>query len=285
MMIRSLWVIALLLLLTGLNGCTRMVAGSFLRPTMTNLQRQTDIDLVCEGTPAFLLMIDSMVASAPDDKELLTMATRAFTAYTAALDACGKPVRATTVSAKARLYGMSLLWDCTDLHKICTLPFSNLEQTLADLDKKDIELLFWAGSGWATWIQHQQGSPASLAQLIRVEQIMLRVLELDETYYYGGAHLFLGAYYGSRPPLFGGKPESSREHFEQALAISNRQFLPALVLYAQTYARMAFDRELFVTLLQEVLDFPLESQPDITLANRVAQRNAGRLLDQAEQFF
>lgn len=282
---RFLRIVALLLLLPCLSGCTKMVAGSLLAPTMANLQRQTDIDLVCEGTPAFLLMIDSMVASAPNDKELLTLATRAFIGYAAALDACGKPERAATVSIKARLYGMSLLWDCDDLHEICTLPFSELEQTLADLDRKDIEPLFWAGNGWATWIIHQKGSPASLAQLVRVEKIMSRILELDETYYYGGAHLFLGAYYGSKPPLLGGKPEASRTHFEQALAISNRQFLPALVLYAQTYARMTFDRELFTSLLQEVLDFPLASQPDLSLANRVAKRNAAKLLNQAEQFF
>ncbi len=285
MMMRYLRIIILLALLPGLSGCARMMVGSLMRPTVANLQRQTDIDLVCEGTPAFLLMIDSMIASDPKDKKLLITATQAFAGYAAALDACGKPERATTVSTKARLYGMSLLWDCDDLYGICTLPFANLQQTLADLNRGDVELLFWAGNGWTTWIRYQEGSPESLAQLVRVEQIMRRVLELDETYYYGGAHLFFGAYYGSRPPLLGGKLEVSRSHFEQALVISNRQFLPALVLYAQTYARMAFDRELFVGLLQEVLDFPLESQPDIALANQVAKRNAARLLDQADQFF
>jgi TRAP transporter TatT component family protein len=262
-----------------------MMLDSMMRPTMARLQRQTDIDLVCEGSPSFLLMIDSMLASDPKDKKLLLTATQAFSGYAAALDACGKPKRAATVSIKARLYGLSLLWDCNDLQAVCTLPFSDLQQTLAGLDKRDVDLLFWAGNGWTTWIRHQEGSPGSLAQLVRVEQIMLRVLELDETYYYGSAHLFLGAYYGSKPPLLGGKPEASLHHFEQALAISKRQYLPALVLYAQTYARLAFDRELYVTLLQEVLDFPLESQPDIGLSNQVAKREAARLLEQTEQFF
>jgi hypothetical protein len=252
---------------------------------MANLQRQTDIDLVCEGTPAFLLMLDSMVASNPKDQKLLLSATKAFSGYAAALDACSKPERAATVSIKARLYGMSLLWNCDDLHGVCTVSLSKLQQTLGDLDRADVELLFWAGNGWGTWIRHQAGSPESLAQLPQVEQIMLRVLELDETYYHGGAHLFLGAYYGSKPPFLGGKPELSRHHFERALAISNRQFLPALALYAQTYARMAFDRELFVSLLQEVLDFPLESQPNSGLANQVAKRNASRLLAEVDQFF
>lgn len=284
-MIRYLWIVVLLAFLCVLSGCARMVTGSLMGPTMANLQRQTDIDLVCEGTPAFLLMIDSMIASTPKDKKLLMTATRAFSGYAAALDACGKPERAATVSIKARLYGMSLLWNCDYLHNVCTLPASDLQQTLASLNREEVDRLFWAGNGWATWIRHQKGSPESLAQLVRVEQIMLRVLELDETYYYGGAHLFLGVYYGSKPPLLGGKPELSRRHFERALAISDRQFLPALVLYAQNYARMAFDRDLFVGLLQEVLDFPLETQPDISLANQVAKQNAARLLNQVDQFF
>ncbi|WP_208597706.1 TRAP transporter TatT component family protein [Desulfogranum mediterraneum] len=275
----------LLTLLTVLSGCARMVAGSFIRPTLANLQRQTDIELVCEGTPSFLLMMDSMLASSPRDKQLLLTATQAFSGYAAALDECNRPERAVTVSNKARLYGMSLLWNGADPQEVSTLPLADLEQTLAELDRSRVDHLFWAGNGWSTWIRHQQGSPASLAQLVRVEQIMLRVLELDESYYHGGAHLFLGSYYGSKPKLLGGKPMTSRAHFERALALGKRQFLPALVLYARSYARMAFDRELFVKLLEEVLDFPLESRPDLGLANQLARRQAARLLEQTDQFF
>lgn len=285
MVIKYIWIGILLALLSGLHGCAVMSVDSLLRPTLANLQRQTDIDLVCEGTPAFLLMLDSMVSSHPEDKKILITATQAFSGYAAALDACDKPERAATISAKARLYGQSLLWNPDDLHKAATQPLSELQQFLSGFGRGDVDLLFWAASGWTTWARYQDGSPASLAQLVRVEQIMLRVLELDETYHHGGAHLFLGAYYGSKPPLLGGQPEKSRHHFEQALSISNRQYLPTLVLYAQTYARMAFDQELFVDLLEEVLAFPLESMPDSSLANQVAKRNATRMLAQVEQFF
>jgi hypothetical protein len=253
--------------------------------TLENLQRQTDIDLVCEGTPAFLLMLDSMVASNPKDQNLLLNATKAFSGYVAALDACDKPKRAATVSLKAKIYGLSLLWDCDSFQNDCTVSLSELEQTLADLDSDDVALLFWAGNGWATWLRHQEGSPESLIQLPQLEKIMLRILELDETYYHGGAHLFLGAYYGSKPPLLGGNPELSRRHFERALSISNRQFLPALVVYAQTYARMTFDRDLFVSLLQEVIEFPIKNKPDSGLVNQVAKHNARRLLEEVDLYF
>lgn len=262
-----------------------MIATSFISPALANLQKQTDIQLVCEGTSSFLLLLDSMVAADPDDKELLLTATKAFTGYTAALDACEKPKRATKISEKAKLYGLSLLGNCNNRKGGCRLPLIELEKILTGLEKKDAKRLFWAGNAWTTWIRHQNGSPDSLAQLVSVEKIMLRVLELDETVYHGGAHIFLGAYHGSKPKLLGGKPELSRRHFERALAISNRQFLPALVLYAQTYARTSFDRELYESLLKEVLSFDVESERNTILTNRVAKENATRMLEEVELFF
>jgi len=139
--------------------------------------------------------------------------------------------------------------------------------------------------GWATWIRYQEGSPAAVADLPKIEQIMLRVVELDEGFYYGGAHLFLGAYYASRPQMYGGKPEESRRHFERALQLSKGQFLLVQVTYADTYARMVFDRALYTSLLQEVLDFPLESKPELALSNSIAKRRARKLLDLADEYF
>lgn len=191
-MMNMLWRIPLLcVFLLTISACSGSLTSSLLRPTLENLQKQTDIDLVCEGTPSFLLMIDSMVASAPDDKKLLMTATQAFTGYAAALDACKRPERAAFVSKKARKYGVSLLLDETDSKNIYNIPLTDLQEVLSSFDEDDVDQLFWAGNGWTTWIRHQKGSPESLAQLVKVEQIMHRVLELDENYYHGGAHLFV----------------------------------------------------------------------------------------------
>lgn len=273
-----------LALLPLLGGCAKMMLGSFFESTAANLQQQTDIELVCEGTPAYLLLLDSMLAENPGDKKQLLTATQAFTGYATVLDACSMEERAKTTSTKAKIYGLALLFDA-DIGTALNPTPKQVEEVLAGFGKNDAERLFWAGNGWATWIQHQEGSPESLAQIVQVEQIMLRVLDLDETIYHGGAHLFLGAFYGAKPKMLGGNPQASREHFERALAIGKREFLPAQVLYARTYAKMVFDRDLFESLLREVIDFPLEQRPDIGLANRIARREAVKLLDQAEQFF
>jgi len=262
-----------------------MAVNSLIEPTVDNLQRQTDLDLVCDGTSSFLLMLDSMIAGNPDNMQLKLTATQAYAAYAVTLDVCGSNERSASVSSKARIYGLAVLADTVHQESIATVDPLLLRDMLADLKKRDTARLFWAGNGWATWISFQGGSPTALADLARVEQIMLRVIQLDETFYHGGAHLFLGAYYGSKPVMLGGKPEESRRHFEKALVISNREYLPALVAYARIYAKMTYNRELYIKLLREVVDFPLEKRPDIALANQAAKRMAEQLLLQTDRYF
>lgn len=269
-----------------LGGCTSLVVSRMIEPTVDNLQKQTDLELVCEGAPAYLLMIDSLLADNPENRGLLLTATQSYSSYTMALAACGRMERAVQLSNKAKDYGLILLAECLHLddgEKGYSL--EELHVALASCRRSEVAALFWGGYGWALWLQYQSGSPASLTALAKVEKIMERVLQLDEGYYHGAAHLFLGSYYGSRSAMLGGNPVESRAHFERALAIGDHQFLPAQVAFAETYARTVFDRDLFEKLLREVLDFPLASRPDFALANQVAKKRAGQLLAEVDRYF
>lgn len=275
----------LLVFFLSVSGCGQMLVNSLMKPTIDNLQRQSDPELVCEGAPAFLLMLDSLIVSRPDDSSLLLSATQAYTAYSLALEECGRPERAVRLAVKAKEYGLALLAGLPTLTTAGNNSPTEYKQALAGVKKNDVEALFWGGYGWAVWVRSQHGSPASLISLPKIEQIMLRTLELDERIYHGAAHLFLATYYGSRPLLLGGEPEKSRYHFDRALSISNRQFLPIQVAYAESYARLALDRDLYENLLREVIDFPLESRPELTLSNQIAKQRAERLLSEADLYF
>ena len=122
-----------------------------------------------------------------------------------------------------------------------------------------------------------------MADLVTVEKIMARLLELDDTVEQGSTPLFFGTLYGSKPQMIGGDPERSRYHFEKALEISGRSFLMAQVLFAAPYSRMIFDQELHNSLLEEVLAFDLDQAPDNRLSNQIAKRRARELLE--ENFF
>ncbi|MBI5558410.1 MAG: hypothetical protein HY885_12310 [Deltaproteobacteria bacterium] len=268
-----------------LGGCASLVINSVIEPAVENLQKQTDLDLVCEGAPAYLLMIDSMLADNPESRRLLLTAAQSYASYTTAMAACGRKDRAVAISEKARNYSLRLLADCLGFSEKKGYTAEELRTALTSCSSHDVPALFWGGYGWALWLQYQEGSPAALAALAKVEQIMLKVVELDEGYYHGAAHLFLGSYYGARSQLLGGKPLESLHHFHRALLLTDRQFLPAQVAFAETYARTTFDRVLFEKLLQEVLVFPLESRPDLALANQIAKKKAAQLRGDIDLYF
>jgi hypothetical protein len=266
------------------TGCTSLVVNPLLDPLTLSLQKQTDLELLEEGSPSLLLLLDGLIAGDPDNVRLLMTATKAYGAYTTILYEDGKTERAANMSVKTRDYGISLINQLRGLKNINGQTLDEIEKALAKIQQDQVGYLFWGAYGWALWIQHQEGAAAAMADLPIVELIMLRVVELDDSYYYGGAHIFLGSYYGSRPQIYGGKPETSRKHFERALAINHRQFLLTHVAYAQTYARMTFDRELYLKLLAEVMEQPLK-ESDMASSNKLAKVMAEKLIDQVDEFF
>jgi len=272
------------LVLLSSSSCTSLVVNPLLDPLTLSLQKQTDLELLEDGAPSLLLLLDGLIASDPDNVHLLMTATKAYGAYASILYEDGKTERAVNMSVKARDYGINLINQLRGLESLNGRTLGEIKTALAKIRPDQVGYLFWGAYGWATWIQHMEGAAAAMADLPIVELIMLRVVELDDSYYYGGAHIFLGAYYGSRPQIFGGKPEASRKHFERALEISKRQFLPTQVAYAQTYARMMFDRELYTSLLTEVLEQPLKDS-DTASSNTLAKLMAEKLLAQVDDFF
>ncbi|MEJ2057965.1 MAG: TRAP transporter TatT component family protein [Desulfofustis sp.] len=260
------------------TSCTALLTNLAIEPAVSNLQKQSDVELVCEGAAAYLLMVDSLIESDPADKKLLTIGAKSYSGTAAALESCGAPrERLLAISTKSRRYGKRLL--------ATMLPIDDnnaelFDERLQKVTARNADSLFWGSFGWLSWIEQEQGSPAAMADLVTVEKIMNRLLELDDTIEQGGPHLFFGVLYGSKPAMIGGDPERSRYHFEKALAISGRSFLMAQTLYAATYGRMVFNRQLHDQLLDEVLAFDLDKAPDNRLSNQIAKRRAKALLEE-----
>ena len=266
------------------SGCTTIIVNPLLDPLSLSLQKQTDLELLQDGAPTLLLLLDGLIAGDPDNEPLLIAATKAYGAYASILYEEGHVERAVNMSIKSKEYGINLLRQLNGLKNITDNTLTEIDRALYNISPGKVEYLFWGAYGWATWIQYQDGAPGAMADLPVVEKIMLRVVELDESYYYGGAHIFLGSYYGSRPQMYGGEPDTSRKHFERALEINKRLFLLTQVAYAQTYARLMFDRELYLKLLTEVIEQPL-ADSEMASSNKLAKVKAEKLINQVDEFF
>lgn len=263
-----------------LSSCAKLITEKVVAPAVGNIQQQTDIQLVCDGAPSYLLMVDSMLAGNPEEEALLSIASQAYVGYVAALGNCENSTNRLPINAdKARLYGTRLLEE--KIHYLSEP--KKIDDALAGADKDDVGDLFWGSFGIFTWIEQQGGSPAAMAELVIVEKTMARILELDEGFQGGAAHLFFAGYYSIKPAFLGGGPDKALPHFERALELGERKFLLTQVTFAKTYARLIFDEDLHNTLLKEVLDFPIDSAPEFGLSNRIAQKHAKALLE--EDFF
>jgi len=117
-----------------------------------------------------------------------------------------------------------------------------------------------------------------------VKSLMEKIVELDEAWEGGGPHLYMGGLETLLPASLGGRPEKGKMHFERSLEISDGKYLMTRVIYAQQYARLAFDKELHDRLLREVI----AADPvfdGMTLTNKMAQARAAELLAESDEYF
>ena len=166
-----------------------------------------------------------------------------------------------------------------------TVDFDDFEKALQRLKKKDVEPLFWAAYAIARGISLQKDDPMQVIDLARVELMMRRVLELDETFYFGGAHLFYTVYYGDRAPAIGGDPEKAKEHIAHVDRINDGKFLMSKLYLARYYAYPKQDLKLYKQALQEILDAPSDIYPGEEAATSLAKSRAKRWLDQVDVLF
>jgi hypothetical protein len=269
-----------------LTGCSLFISSASVDMT-ENLSHailnNDDLATVKAGAPAYLLMVDSLLYRDPNNESLLRGASNLYTAYT---DVFVKDKeRAGKLTDKALEYAFRAL--CVREPETCgfrTKSFEKFKDILSLLRIKDVPDLFTLGSAWAAWIQIHREDWNAVAEISRVEAIMKRVVELDEFYQDGAAHLYLGVLATFIPPALGGKPDVGRWHFERALEISKNKNLMVKVMYAQYYARLVFDRKLHDRLLHEVLNAKTHV-PGYTLINTLAQQRARELLKSGKEYF
>ena len=278
--------LVLALLISCATGKTMTVAAtaSLLEDVAKASSKQSDLMLIRRGMPSYLMLIDGMVEALPDNKRLLISAAQLYASYASAFIQDEDKVYATVLYAKARAYALRAL-EQNGFKNAATRPFDDFENGLYGLGQKDVPYIFWAASCWGSWISLNQGSMEAMAELPRVELLMKRVLELDEGFYYGGAHIFMGVLEASKPRVAGGDLDRARDHFLKAIELGDGKFLMARIYYADYYARKAFDRELFISILEKILEIPANIPPELTLLNSVAHTKAQEMLNQVDEYF
>lgn len=263
--------------------------------------RETDLELATQTLAANIKLLEALLESGPEESVLLLQAAQGFGAYAytvaegqlaeARRDATGDVSvhtrRAGKLYRRGLQYGLRWLSRYhADWRQITSLAPDVLNGHLQRLGPDAVPGLFWTAFCWGGALNMTRDALDTLTALPRFEALLMRLVELDETYFYGVPHLLLAVHYAGRSPMLGGNPAQAKVHFERATALSRGgKLLLAPLLEAQYYAVQIQDRDLFVSSLQRILQASDTLLPEQAFLNAVAKQRAAVLLERVNDFF
>lgn len=274
------------LFLLSLTACGSLVSSAkkeFAEDLSATILAHDEPETIKQALPTFLVLVSSMIRGDQENVELLISGSRLYGVYASIF--VNETDRKIILSRRSFKYAEQAV--CLKLPLACTaktMSYHEFEQILKEFKKADAAMLFAYGSAWSGMIQANRADWNLIAELPKAKAIIARVLELDEAINNGDAHTYMAVMESLLPPAMGGKPELAKKHFERALEISQRKNLMALLMYAEKYARLLFDKELHDSLLRELLSVDV-SQSKTLLIDKMAQLKAKELLADSDDYF
>jgi tetratricopeptide (TPR) repeat protein len=272
------------------SGCSsRRLAVQATLPLIASqiisMQEERDADLAEMAIPANLKMLEGLAKEDPENVWILQKLAEGFCGYAFSFLEDNEPDRASGLYLRGKDYAFRALEIQNNGKTWKGLSLDEWSKRLVEVTLLQQPALFWAGQCWGSWLSLNLDSMEAFSSLPRIDVMMNRAVTLDPNFHYAGPHLFLGAFYGGRSRMLGGNPDKAKNHFEQALRITEGKYLLISLLYAKTYAVQNQDRKLFEIQLEKVLEASDDVLPEQRLANQIAKRKAAVLLGKIDELF
>lgn len=252
---------------------------------MGAIYEEDDLQLAEASIASNLKLMEVLLKNNPANERLRLVLSQAYGSYALGFLEDHDPERAKLFYQRGKNYALSVLMKNETFRKGINGSLEEFEAALQKLSKNDVPALFWCGFNWGAYIQLSLNDPQAIFDLPRVEKMMQRVLELQEDYYFAGAHLFAGSIAGAKPRLFGGNPELARQHFERVIELTDGKFMMVYIYYARFYALPMLDEELFESMLKKVLEADINILPEYRLITRLAKEKARYWLEKKNEYF
>ena len=256
--------------------------------------RDDDLELVGDAIPFGLKLYESLLDSAPTNKDLLIATCSNFTQYGVAyietdalvLGEAQHHDEVVHLNARALKLYLRAKGYC---ERAMEVRFPGIMQklpadpvgALAKAEKKDVPLLYWMAASWGSAIALGVDRPDLVIDMPTVRALAERAIALDETWSRGTLHeMFVSL--DSLPPALGGNPERARMHFTKAVDLQKGLSPGPYVALALGVVVPAQDRAEYEKLLNEALAIDPAKDPSNRLVTLVQQRRARALLDQID---
>lgn len=286
---RKLFVLNLLLLVV-VNGCSIQkmairATGDIFDAGFETLMEEGDLQLAKSSAESNLKLVETLIKQDPENKQLLLLAAEGFTSYALAFAEDNEPERAVKLYYRSRYYANRWIKEKTGIDLLSLKKQSDFEAALKKLPSSTVPGLFWMGNAWGSALLLDLSNIESISGLPKTEAIMRVVLERDETFYYGGVHLFFCGYYGGRSKMMGGDQQKALEHINRHAELSNHSFMIGEVFRVKYVALPTFDETMAREAVKRIKDYDLDKTPKLRLVNRVAKEKAILLEEEIIDYF
>ncbi len=294
--------VGMALLLAGCTPRQMMVRqfGALVETGMDRLEESGDVALVGTGLPGQITLLEALLANDPENERLHLLLARLYAAQgllyleplveAAAweipvpwLEGCAPPKHVLKKTQLARVFqkgaghALAVLEAQRPDSGAQLSKVNRIGAYLKTAKVDEVPSLFWYALNLGAWVNHHRDDLNAIAQAHVAERIMRRVVELQPDYYHGFAHLFLIAFYGSRPPMLGGRPEAAQQHYVMFKAMAGTSESLSVHLGEVYYARYCLPlrqrRDEYTTLLTPIAKTPINAGTGLfdALAIRRAQ--------------
>lgn len=279
--------IGILMLLTACSMGQMVVRSSqtILDSGVESMNRETDLQLARDAMPANLKLVEGMLIEDPNNNELRLFAAEGFYGYSYGFIEIEDPLRAKLLYRRCYSHAQRALKQAGIDIDPESATHEAVETAVSKAGKKAVPALFWTANCLGKWIDLSRDDLSLVASLSNVAILMQRVIDLDDEFYFGSAHIFFGAYYGGRSPLLGGDFSRSEAEFQRAAEINDDKLLIVNLLQAEFLDRQRLDQQAFHNRLVAIIEAPENLYPEMALVNGIAKQRAALLLDYEDEWF
>ncbi|BBO66814.1 hypothetical protein DSCA_07440 [Desulfosarcina alkanivorans] len=271
---------------------------------MIAFERDDDLQLLENAIPANIKLLEALLANSPDNRRLITLLSRFYGSYAFGFvetrleerlfaGPAGRSRGPETDRLKDQLnrcylkgagYALMALEKSVPGAADAFRQVDTIGPYLERLGDRQVAALFWYGFNLGAWVNRNLDSVRAVSRAHLARQVMERVAEINPVYHHAGAHLFLMAYFGSRPPMMGGSQEKARGHYRRLKQIAGDAYLLADLFYGRYCLPQQQARDAFVDLMQRIVDHPT-GECDVSLYNAIAGRRAAIYLSAVDLLF
>jgi predicted anti-sigma-YlaC factor YlaD len=258
--------------------------------------RDDDPELIADAVPFALKLYESLLDSAPKNRDLLVATCGAFTQYGVAFLERRAAIlgdaehhdefvhlnqRAFKMYMRARGYclrAMELRFKGIG-PKLIRDPEAALKQ--ARPKREDVPLLYWTAASWGSAIALALDKPDISIDLPAIRVLADSALGLDESWNKGALHEMMITLDG-QSEMLGGSAERARKHFARAVELQKGLSPGPYITLATTVVVAEKNRDEFEKLLNQAIAIDPEQDPSTRTVTLLFQEKARALLRQID---